>query len=294
MSDDSRIDDFRDAVTAIDRGDVISLRALLERHPHLASDRLEDPPDWLRAQVGNAVDGFFSRPYLLWFVAEDPVRNGSLPPNIVAVIDTIVSVARGHDCRSLQETLDSTLQLVSWSGVAARCALQLPMIDALIDAGAKPDGLPNSALVNGHIAAAEHLLSRGAALTLPAAVCLRRWDDAERLVGETRREVHQFSLVLAALNGNADAVRWLLNRGAAPSAPSPELYSHGTPLHHAVCSGSLETVEVLVEAGADLDRPDSAWGGTPLGWAEHYVEGADPSSRARYVAIAEFLRQRAR
>ena len=38
-----------------------------------------------------------------------------------------------------------------------------------------------------------------------------------------------------------------------------------------MCSGSLEAVEVLVEAGAEMGTKDSAWGGTPLGWAEHYL-----------------------
>jgi hypothetical protein len=29
-----------------------------------------------------------------------------------------------------------------------------------------------------------------------------------------------------------------------------------------------------VEAGADLNAKDTAWNGTPLGWAEHYVREA--------------------
>ena len=81
----------------------------------------------------------------------------------------------------------------------------------------------------------------------------------------------QFSFVLSALNGKADALRRMVQLGVNVNAPSADLYSHGTPLHHAVCSGSLEAVEVLVEAGAELDRKDNAWAGTPLGWAEHYL-----------------------
>ena len=41
---------------------------------------------------------------------------------------------------------------------------------------------------------------------------------------------------------------------------------------HAVCSGLLESVRTLVDAGAYLTIMDSAFGGTPLGWAEHYHE----------------------
>ena len=67
----------------------------------------------------------------------------------------------------------------------------------------------------------------------------------------------------------------------------------GTPLHHAVCSGSLATVQALIEAGADPDRRDTAWGGTPLGWAEYYLaERKDQDSQRRYGAIADYLRAR--
>jgi Ankyrin repeats (3 copies) len=281
---------FHQAVSAIDAGDVDRLKLLLAAHPRLVTDRLDGPPEWLRLQLGDAADGFFSRPYLLWFVAEDPVRNGRLPPNVVEIIGVIVAAARKTNVATLQDQLDSTLRLVCWSGVAADAGLQLDMIDALIDAGASPAKNPNNALVNGHIAAAEHLLSRGATMTLGAALCLERWDDAERLNAQAAPEVRQFSLVLASLNGKAAGVEWILTRGASPNEPSADLYPHGTPLHHAVSSGSLETVRVLVDAGADLQRRDSSWNGTPLGWAEYYEQNSDPSQRPRYSEIASYLR----
>ena len=75
--------------------------------------------------------------------------------------------------------------------------------------------------------------------------------------------------MLAALNGKAKAVKKALDYGADKNKPSANLYSHGTPLHHAVISGSLETVKALVDAGADLVAKDSIYNGTPLGWAEY-------------------------
>src|SRR5262249_30179421 len=150
---------------------------------------------------------------------------------------------------------DSTLRLVCWSGVARRCGVQIELIDVLLDAGASPDGGPDNALVNGHVAAAGHLAERGAKLTLAAAVCLRRWDDALRLSAAASGPEKQFALVLASLNGKADAVEWLVRAGADVNRPSADLYAHGTPLHHAVCSGSLATVQALVEAGADPGTP---------------------------------------
>jgi ankyrin repeat protein len=283
-------DAWYQAVVAIDAGDVQRLQRLIAARPRLVTDRLDGSPEWLRRQLGDAADGFFRRPYLLWFVAEDPVRNGRLPSNIAEIIRVIVAAARATKAATLQEQLDSTLRLVCWSGVAADAGLQLEMIDTLVDAGAAPAKNANNALVNGHLAAAAHLLSRGGILTLAAAVCVGRWAEAERLSAESTPETRQFALVLAALNGKAAGVEWLLARGASPNEPSADLYAHGTPLHHAVCSGSLDTVKVLVDGGADLERRDSAWNGTPRGWAEHYIQNSDAARRLRYSEIASYLR----
>jgi peptide-methionine (S)-S-oxide reductase len=52
-------------------------------------------------------------------------------------------------------------------------------------------------------------------------------------------------------------------------------------------------VKVLVEAGATLSTRDTAWNGSPLGWAEYYLaERKDEDSQGRYGAIADYLRAR--
>jgi peptide-methionine (S)-S-oxide reductase len=282
---------FQKAVALIGAGDTPALERMLTEHPELARERLTDPGPWLRDKIAGALDGFFKDPYLLWFVAEDVPVYGLLPKNIVELTRVILRSARG--AVGWQEQLDSTLRLVCWSGVAQRCGVQAELIDTLLDAGACPDGGPNNALVNGHAAAAEHLVARGAALTLASAVCLGLWDDARRFAATANDLEKQFALVLAALNGKTQAVKWLIGSGADVNRPSPDLYPHGTPLHHAVCSGSLATVQALVEAGADLGKPDSAWNGTPLGWAKHYLdERKDEDGQRNYGAIAEYLRDR--
>ena len=84
----------------------------------------------------------------------------------------------------------------------------------------------------------------------------------------------------------------MIDLGADVNAPSEDLYAHGTPLHHAVCSGSLDAVKVLVAAGANPSTRDTAWRGTPLGWAEHYLaERKDDDSQRRYGAIADYFRE---
>ncbi|HEY6107842.1 MAG TPA: ankyrin repeat domain-containing protein, partial [Gemmatimonadales bacterium] len=135
---------------------------------------------------------------------------------------------------------------------------------------------------------------RGARLTLATALCLDRWDDARRLAASASARDRQFAYVLAALNGREEALRLILELGVDLNRPSRDLYSHGTPLHHAVWSGSLEAVKVLVEAGADVRRKDSLWNGTPQGWAEYGAreQAQRPDKAQRYAAIAAYLRER--
>jgi peptide-methionine (S)-S-oxide reductase len=58
---------FQDALDAMDSGDPGRLERLFAEDPGLVRDRV------------NGGEGYFRRPYLLWFVAENPVRNGRLP-----------------------------------------------------------------------------------------------------------------------------------------------------------------------------------------------------------------------
>ena len=282
---------FREAVTAIDAGDTATLERLMAKHPRLVRDRLDTPSAWLRDKVGDALDGFFQKPYLLWFVAEDPVRNGKLPRNIAQVTRAIIQAAERASVESLPEQLDYALRLVSWSWIARDCGVQIELIDVLVDAGASPDGNPENALVNGNVAAAEHLVQSGATLTLATALCLGRWDDVTRLADAASARDRQFGLVLAAHSGRPDALRRVIDLGIELNSPSPDLYSHATALHHAVGSGSLDAVKVLVEAGANLSPRDALWNGTPLGWAEHYRREHQRDERGRqYQEIGAYLR----
>jgi peptide-methionine (S)-S-oxide reductase len=284
---------FQAAVAAMDAGDIECLERIVAARPALVHERLESPGPWLREKVGGALDGFFQRPFLLWFIAEDPVRNGRVPSNIAAVTTVLLGLARRYGAPNLQEQLDAALNLVSWSWIARECGVQIALIDVLVDAGADLDGNPSNALVNGNEAAADHLVKRGAPLTLATAVCLERWSQAEPLLEAASGPERRLAMVLAALNGKSAALRYLVRGGLDVNSPSESLYAHGTPLHHAVASGSLDAVQVLVEAGADVNAKDSAWDGTPLGWAEHYVgESAGSGRRKQYAEIAAYLAAR--
>lgn len=273
---------FQRAVSAIDAGDVNELEQLVAANPRLVRERLGSPGAWLRDKVGNALDGFFQRPYLLWFVAEDPVRNGQLPGNIADVTRAILRAVERESVETLREQLDHALRLVSWSWIARDCNVQIELIDLLIDAGAALDGNPENALVNSNVAAVVHLVERDAPVSLATALCLGRWDDVRRLGATASAEDKQFGLVLAALKGKAEALAKVIDLGVDLNAPCANLYSHATALHHAVYSGSLDAVKVLVEAGAAPDTKDKIYGGTPLGWAEF----------GNQMEISEYLRDK--
>lgn len=284
---------FREAVAFLDAGDAAGLARCLEANPKLAGERLRHPGAWLTDKIGQAAKGFFKDPFLLWFVAEDPVRAGTLPANIAEIAQVIIAAARRARPRGMAKQLDYALSLVAWSWIAARCGVQLALLDVLLDAGAASKGGPENALVNGHEAAAAHLVSRGVPLTLATALCLGRLDEARVLAAKAPAREKQFALVLAALNGKAAGVAEALALGADLNRATRSLYSHGRPVHHAVCSSDLPTVRVLVEAGADLTVRDTVHGGTPLGWADYYIRtGDDAAKRERYETIAAYLTSR--
>ena len=252
---------FAQAVAAIDKGDVAALDALITQNPSLVSARLD-----------NGETGYFANPYLLWFVAENPIRNRRLPPNIVEIAQTIAGHAKRLHVESLQSQLDYTLGLVSTGCVPRECGAQNPLMKALAELGARPEGVAYS-LAYREIEAAKYLLELGAPVSLTAAACLGLWDEANRLAPTSDQQDKADALVTAAYLGDVDAISFLLSSGADPNVKSQRIHRHSTPLHQAAQSGSLHSVMALVAAGASLTARDTAWDGTPLGWAKHANDG---------------------
>ena len=80
-------------------------------------------------------------------------------------------------------------------------------------------------------------------------------------------------LAWAAACGRVAAIRHLVARGVDPSARStfggPDHGKGLTALHLAAQNGNRETVDALLELGADPTIQDGLYGGTPANWAEH-------------------------
>ena len=250
-----RIEDatFRRAVELLDAGDVTGLRAHLNQYPNLVCQHVV-------FEGGN----YFRSPTLLEFVAENPVRNGTLPTNIVDVTKVIL------DAGPSQSALNETLMLVSTGSVPRECRVQLPLIDLLCDYGADPNRAAQVTALHGELEALNALIGRGARIDLPVAAALGRVAEARRLLAGAKSADRHLALSLAADLGHVEIVRLLLDAGEDPNRYNPVGgHSHTTPLHQAAGGGHTEVVRLLVERGARLDLKDILWQATPADWARY-------------------------
>jgi len=244
---------FRRAVQLLDAGDAAGLREHLKQHPNLARQRVV-------FEGGN----YFQNPALLEFVAENPVRHGTMPRNVVDVAKTILEVGVERD------VLNETLMLVATGSIPRVCRMQLPLIDLLCDHGADPGTAIEAAALHGELESVNALISQGARVTLPVAAALGRIEEFRRLnPGGDPRSRH-LALALASQFGQVEIARLLLDAGEDPDRYNPiRGHSHTTPLHQAAGAGYFELVRLLVQRGARLDLKDILWQATPADWAKH-------------------------
>jgi hypothetical protein len=250
-----RIDDavFRRGVDLLDAGDVTGLRDHLRQHPVLVHQRVQF----------EAVN-YFRNPSLLEFAAENPVRHGKLPPNIVQVIRVIL------DAGAERSALNETLMLVATGRVPRECGVQLQLIDLFCDYGADPGSALHAAVGHGEFEAVTALLQRGAPIDLPVAAALGRSADFKQLLPTAAEKDRHLAFALASQFGRLAIVKSLLDAGEDPNRYNPSgAHSHSTPLHQAALAGHTEVVRLFVARGARLDLKDVLWQGTPADWAQH-------------------------
>jgi Ankyrin repeats (3 copies) len=244
---------FRRAVELLDAGDAAGLHAHLNQYPNLVHQHVV-------FEGGN----YFRDPTLLEFVAENPVRQGTLPANIIEVTRVILNAGPSQSARN------ETLMLVSTGSASRECRMQLPLIDLLCDYGADPNSAVQATALHGELEAMNALIGRGARIDLPVAAALARIEDARRLLAAASSEDRHLALTLAADFGHVEIVRLLLDAGEDPNRYNPVGgHSHTTPLHQAAGGGHDEVVRLLVERGARLDLKDILWRATPADWARH-------------------------
>lgn len=262
-----RIEDstFRRAVDLLDRGDGDGLRAHLEAHPNLIGQRV-------LFEGGN----YFRNPPLLAFVAENPIRHGTLPPNIVDVTRVILEAGAKNDLNALNETLG----FVCSGCVPRECRVQVPLIDLLCEYGADPNSAISTALTHAEFEAANALLRNGGKIDLAVAAAMGQLEESRSLLPLASSEERHRALALAAQFGHTEITRLLLDAGEDPNRYNPVgTHSHSTPLHQAALAGHDAVVRLLVEHGARLDLKDTVWQATPEGWARY----AEKSEIAEYL-----------
>lgn len=273
--------EFRAAVEAIDTGNLAVLEAQLDAHPRL----LTEPLDY-------ASGDYFQHPYLLWFIADNPIRNGKLAPNILEVTRLLIRRLHAAKAPELQRQLEYAVALVSTGKTPAESGFQLNLLDLLRAAGGKSAGALSSLCHSGP-AAAEYYLHLGEPLTLPLAVGLRRRQDIPDQFAQASEDDRRTAVIVAAFYGQAEILQQLLSLGAPVNgfSTNPGFHRHGTALHQAVSSADLESVQLLVEAGADLAARDTIHHATPLDWANHMRNQADGE---RYEAVRQYLSEQSR
>lgn len=278
---------FSQAVSAIDLGDIEKLEKILDQYPRLLSERYHEP-----------AEGYFQHPYLLWFIANNPIRHDKkLADNIVEITNMLIQRSKAQKVNDLQQQLDYALALVVSGHVAKESGVQLQLAELLISGGAKPVGAVG-ALAHNNLDAARFLIEKGEPVQLISAVCLGL-PQADELAAKATGAEKVLALVGAAFYGMVPAIDRLISLGTDINARPDEhiaggFHSHATALHQAVSSGSLEAVIHLVKAGARLDLTDSIYGGTPIDWAEYAASTAEGNMviKNKQQAIAAYLRSR--
>jgi ankyrin repeat protein len=280
----SPISQFELAADAIVGGDVITLKRLLDKNPKL-----------IRARSTRE-----HRATLLHYVSANGVESyrQKTPERIVKVAELLLDAGADVDAEAdVYGGGCTTLRLTATSYHPRRAGVQNALIRLLLDRGAsmevnrKGQSLVMDSLANGCPGAAEFLARNGASLDLETAAALGRFDDVKSFFNEdgslkdqaTMRQMES-GFIWACGNGHNSVIEFLIDRGVDLGTQRPG--DRQTGLHWAAVGGNLETVKLLLNHSAPLEKLN-AYGGTVLGqtlWSA--AHGGDPDV---YVAIIEAL-----
>ncbi len=119
----------------------------------------------------------------------------------------------------------------------------------------------------------ELLQAAGATFDLLAALTLRRYDLAERILAEDPRRIgadgrDTVALHLLVAQRDTDGVKWLIERGVDVNAKRVLWDCNHTALHVTAEGGAIALTRILLDAGADPSVRDDKYQATVLGWAE--------------------------
>jgi ankyrin repeat protein len=290
----SPVSKFEAAADAIVDGDVATLKKLLSENPELVRTRST------RAH----------RSTLLHYVSANGVEDfrQKTPKNIIEITKLLLQA--GADVHAESDAYggrSTTLGLTATSWHPENAGVQIPLLELLIDHGARIDGpdggsAVNGCLHNGRGEAAEFFARRGARLDLEGAAGVGRLDVVQKFVRDDRslkRPATKQQLLdgfaWACEFGRTPVVDFLLQRGV--QVDSKLRHDGQIGLHWAAYGGHADTVKLLLERGAPVDAKDESHGGTPLGWAL-YAWGNSTEAQVQrgryYETVALLVRQGAK
>jgi ankyrin repeat protein len=267
---DSRASAFEAAAVAVIRGDVATLTRLLREHPELSRARSarEHRATLLHYVSANGVEGY----------RQISPKNAAEITQIL--LDAGAEVDAGADVYHGNCT---ALGLVATSSPPHDAGVQIPVIDVLLEHGARMD-LPDSAgnahsllhacLANGQPEAAAYLLDRGAPVDLVGTAGLGRldlvrgfFDEDGALRPPTTPAQLAEAFKLACGYGRLEVVEFLLDHGLDVDAGLTGYGAGHTGLHVAAYHAHVEIVRLLLRRGARIDAIDKTWKTPPLVWA---------------------------
>ena len=264
---------FRNAVKALDSGDIHTLSSLLNQRPCLIK---------YRCRIGEWYEqGYFAGATLLNHIAGNPIRC-PIPPNVLEIARLLLS----KGARDEQPNPRFTIGLLLTSRQASEAKVAMPLIDLIVEASSLVPDLTRSdildlPLLNDAPDTAEELLRRGARMDIRHAVALGRFDLVKRIAHREKSieenqaliplpedEIASKSLLEAAFawacrGGRTEIAEYLLELGVDPNSEA----NTGQPgLHSAAGAGRLNTVLMLLKRKTPLEIKNQ-YGGTALGQA---------------------------
>jgi ankyrin repeat protein len=281
----SLVSKFESAVDALISGDLTTLESLIRENPQLIGARS------MRSHHAT----------LLHYVGANGVEDyrQKTPKNAVDVAKLLLDA--GAEVNSMADMYggSTTLGLVATSVHPMVAGVQIPLLEVLLERGARIDdpgqSAVNGCLANGRGEAAEFLADRGARLDLEGAAGVGRLDVVRSFFNDdgshketATPEQLRSAFAWACQFGRTEVVEFLLRTGFKMNT---RLRHDGqTGLHWAAYGGHAETVELLLKSGAPVDARDQTYEGTALEWALYgWGEGASESTRGDYYRVVALL-----
>lgn len=240
---------FESAADAIIGGDITTLRKLLRDHPDLVRERStrEHHSTLLHYVSANGIEDFRQK----------------TPNNIIEITHLLLDAGAGVNAESdAYGGGCTTLGLVATSVHPEQAGVQIALLQALLDRGARLDhpspagnrhSLIHACLANGQPKAAEFFASLGVPLDLPAAAALGRLDIV--------RQHLESAFEYASWYGQTEIIEFLVKTGIDPGLRTAD---GRTGLHRAAYGAHVEVIKLLLAHRAQVDVKDDAFDATPL------------------------------